>query len=177
VNNLAILARYLKEEKVILPRPLLGNLEKLAIAIHELFNQKQLERNPDKPLEYPNFSNLPDSMKYSNLRQARDISDKLDLMSWEMRPQGSRGVIIKEIPDAVIEKLAVYEHDKWMRERLASGWTYDAVKNVQEKTSPYLVPFNELSEPIKDQDRDVIHSIPVLLGRIGMAIYKKDSSS
>ena len=175
IGELAVLAGDLKKEKAILPRPLLDNLEKMAIAIHELFNKKQMERFPDKQLEHPNFSDLPDSLKYSNLRQAKGIAKKLDLMGWEMRPQGSRGEIIKEIPDAVIEKLAVYEHDEWVRERLASGWTYGEKKNTVEKISPYLVPYDQLSETVKDQDRDAVHSIPELLDRIGMAVYQKNN--
>ena len=57
---------------------------------------------------------------------------------------------------------------------MASGWTYGEVENTSKKTSPYLVPYVELSETIKDQDRDVVRSIPKLLDRIGMAIYQKD---
>ena len=63
-----------------------------------LFNQKQLERHPNEPLLYPHFSDLPDSLKYSNLRQARNIADKLELMGWEMRPMGSKGEIISDNP-------------------------------------------------------------------------------
>ena len=177
MSELAVLAGDLNDEKAILPRPLLDNLENMAIAIHELFNKKQMERHPGKQLEYPNFSDLPDSLKYSNLRQAIGISKRLDLMGWEMRPQGSEGEPVNEISDDIVERLAAHEHEEWVRERLASDWTYDAIKNVQEKTSPYLVPYDQLSETVKDQDRNVIRNIPELLGRIGMAIYKKDSSS
>jgi hypothetical protein len=64
-----------------------------------------------------------------------------------------------------------------MQERLASGWTYGEAKNTSEKTSPYLVPYDELSETVKDQDRDVVRSIPELLARIGMGIYRKNNFS
>lgn len=177
VRELAVLADDLKRDIAILPRPLLRNLETLAIAIHELYNEKQLKRHPNKPLEYPNFSNLPDSMKYSNLRQARDIAKKLDLMGWEMRPQDSEGEIIKEISEEFIERLAIHEHEEWMRERLSSGWVYGEVKNALEKTSPYLVPYDELSKTVKDQDRDAVRSIPELLSRIKMRIYQKNKIS
>ncbi len=158
----------------IAPRQLLGNLEKIAVAIHDLYNQKQLERHPDKPLAYPQFSDLPDGLKYSNLRQARGIAKKLDLMGWEIRPEGSPGEVITEIPDDIVEMLAVYEHDEWVRERLGYGWTYGEVKDNENKISPYLVPYNKLSEEIKNLDRDTIRNIPTLLGMIGMAVYVKE---
>ncbi len=173
VEALSELARDLKRDELILPRPLLENLEKLAIAIHEKFNQVQIERHPGEPLEYPNFSDLPDTLQYSNLRQARCITKMLELAGWEMRPLDSGGAVVEEIPVDMIEKLALDEHNNWVRERLSSGWLYTEVKNVDKKTSPYLVPYEKLPEEIKDLDRDIIRNIPSLLSLIGMAVYIK----
>lgn len=173
MDRLSELASDLKRDEPILPRPLLENLEKLAIAIHEKFNQVQLERHPSGPLEYPNFSDLPDTLKYSNLRQARCINKMLELAGWEMRPLGSEDAAIEEIPADMVEKLAIVEHNNWVQERLSSGWLYAKVKNIEKKTSPYLVPYENLSEEIKDLDRDIIRNIPNLLSLIGMAVYIK----
>ncbi len=170
----AAIPGLIDQDDAIVPRQLLGNLEKLASAIHDLYNQKQLERYQDKPLAHPNFSDLPDALKYSNLRQARGIEKKLDLMGWEIRPEGSSGKVITEIPEEVMEILAKFEHGEWMRERLGYGWTFGEVKDVEKKVSPYLVPYDELSEEIKNLDRDTIRNIPVLLGMIGMAAYMKE---
>jgi hypothetical protein len=161
-------------QAAITPRLSLENLEKLAAAIHDLYNQKQLERDPDQPLAHPDFADLPDALKYSNLRQARSIAKKLDLMGWEMRPAGSEGEVIAEIPDQVVETLAVIEHEDWMRERLGYGWMYGEVKDEENRLSPYLVPYQQLSEEIKELDRDAVRNIPALLGMIDMAIYVKD---
>jgi hypothetical protein len=173
VTTLAALAGGMKQYTAIVPRPLLDNLEKLAIAIHELYNQKQLENNPNEPLSYPRFSDLPDTLKYSNLRQARGIADKLDRMGWEMRPQGSDGEVIEKIPDEIVETLAQFEHEEWVRERVDSGWMYGGIKDTKKKISPYLVPYDELTEKIKENDRDAIRNIPGLLGMIGMAVFIK----
>ena len=158
----------------ITPRLSLEHLEKLAAAIHDLYNQKQLEREPDQPLTYPAFADLPDTLKYSNLRQARSIAKKLDLMGWEIRPTGSEGEVITEIPDQVVETLAVIEHEDWMRERLGYGWRYGEVKDEENRISPYLVPYEQLSEEIKELDRDAVRNIPALLESIDMAIYVKE---
>ncbi len=83
-------SNVIDQDSAIAPRQLLENLEKLAIAIHDLYNQNQLKRNPDQPLTYPQFSDLPDSLKYSNLRQARDITKKLGLMGWDDPPGRNR---------------------------------------------------------------------------------------
>ena len=178
-STFAAIPGVIRQDNAVAPRQLLGNLEKLAIAIHDLYNQRQLERNPDQPLAYPDFPDLPDTLKYSNLRQARGIAKKLELMGWEIRPEESGEEVITEIPDDIVETLAVFEHDEWMEERLGYGWIFGEIKETEKKISPYLVPSDELKEEVKNLDRDTIRNIPTLLGKIGLAAYvkKKGGSS
>lgn len=152
------------------PRPLMENIEMLAIAIHERYCRKQLEDYPDRPLAYPRFSDLPDSMKYSNIRQALGIYEKLTLAGLCMRRKGEPGSL-SEIPENTVEMLAEMEHDSWMKERIASGWTLGE-KDPANKKTPYLIPYEELTEEIKDYDRDAVRNIPELAYMIGMAIYE-----
>ena len=173
LDKLTAISVDMKKGAEIAPRPLLDNLEKLAIAIHALFNQKQLERYPDMPLAYPRFTDLPDTLKYSNLRQARSIADKLELMGWEMRPIGSVGEKVEKISEDDIESLSIFEHDAWVNERIGTGWVYGEVKDIEKKISPYILPYDELPEEIKELDRDTIRNIPELLERIGMNIYRR----
>lgn len=145
--------------------------ELLAIAIHARYNEKQLIDHPERPLAFPDFSSLPDDLKYSNLRQAQGIYDKLELIGCELRPKGKRGAI-RSFTDEQVEMLAEHEHDQWMAERIARGWTLGE-RDVAKKRSPYLVPYGELTEEIKDYDRDAVRNIPALCDRIGMAIYER----
>lgn len=165
------LAGRMEQPDSMTARPFLDMLENLAIAIHQLYNQKQKKLFPDKPLEYPNFSDLPDTLKYSNLRQARNIAEILDFAGWDMLPVGSNGKIITDIPEEVVEILAVFEHEAWVKERTELGWVYGVAKSTKKKISPHLVPYDELPEKIKEIDRETIRQIPYLLGKIGMAIF------
>lgn len=155
------------------PRPQLEDLEKLARAIHALYNEKQLERYPDKPLKYPDFDSLTDSLKYSNLRQAMTIPEKLFEMGYAMQPVGGDGKAVTRIPTEYVEALAEKEHDGWVQERISTGWTLGVAVDSAKKESTYLIPYDELSEEIKQLDRDTIENIPVLLSRIGMKIVVK----
>jgi hypothetical protein len=167
------IAGELRQNYSVMARPLLDMLESLAIAIHQKYNEKQLELFPEKPLKYPNFSDLPDTLKYSNLRQARSIVDMIELAGWEMRPIGSEGELVTEIPKETIEVLAMLEHEAWIKERTDAGWIYGVAKSVSRKISPQLVPYDQLTEEMKEIDREIIRQIPYLLGKIGMAIYVK----
>ena len=157
------------------PRPLLNDLEKLARAVHDLYNQDQRDLHPEKPLKYPDFDKLPESLKYSNLRQAMDIPEKLRRMGYEMRPAEEVKEPIKEIPFEYVEILAEMEHESWVRERLSTGWTLsdEPSANAEKKTSPYLVPYDQLPEDIKELDRNPVRNIPLLLDKIGKAIEVK----
>jgi hypothetical protein len=172
-DELVTIKNEVLHDSIITPRPLLENLEKIAVAIHDLYNQNQRKRNPDKPLAHPRFSDLPDALKYSNLRQARTIAEKVHLLGWEIRPSGSKGEQIKKIPEKLVEMLAIVEHDEWVRERRSSGYVYGKEKDSKEKVSPYLVPYEELSDEIKEYDREAIRNIPALLELVGLSIFKE----
>lgn len=156
----------------IAPRPLLKDLEKLARAIHDLYNEKQLARFPDKPIKYPSFDQLEDSLKYSNLRQAMDIPEKLRQMGFTMCAALNAKNPVKSIPKEYVEVLAQQEHESWVAERKATGWAAGKVTDAHKKITPYLIAYDKLPEHIKQLDRDPIENIPILLSKIGMAIIK-----
>ena len=47
-------------------------------------------------------------------------------------------------------------------------------KNAELKITPYLVPYEELTEDIKELDRDTIRGIPSLLHSVGLEVFKRD---
>jgi len=177
--KLSIRCKVLK--KAVLPtpstqlvaRPELADLERLARAIHDLYNEKMLMRYPDRPLKYPNFDRLTDSLKYSNLRQAMDIPEKLRKMGMAMCSAHDEGTAVTDIPHEYIEVLAEQEHEAWITERIASGWTAASSTDEKLKLTPYLIPYNKLPDEIKQLDRDPIENIPILLARIGMKAVKR----
>lgn len=44
------------------------------------------------------------------------------------------------------------QHDAWMRDKVAAGWTYGETKDADTKTHPCLVPFEQLPEFQKAKD-------------------------
>ncbi len=68
--------------------------------------------------------------------------------------------------------MAVLEHERWCEERRRQGWTYGQEKDIEKKASPYLVPWEKLSEEIKEYDRNVIRGMPAFLARAGFQIHR-----
>lgn len=45
-------------------------------------------------------------------------------------------------------------HDSWLKEKIENGWIYGEVKNIEKKTHPCCVPYEQL--PIEQKSKDYI---------------------
>lgn len=54
-------------------------------------------------------------------------------------------------------------HDSWWRAYEAMGWTYGPVRDVEKKTHPDMVPFDELEQ--REQDKDAVFLALVQIAR------------
>jgi hypothetical protein len=74
--------------------------------------------------------------------------------------------------NAEVEILAEMEHARWNVERLLGGWKLGD-KDITKKISPYLVPWSELPENVKECDRDAIREIPRFLSEVNIEVYRE----
>lgn len=81
-----------------------------------------------------------------------------------------------ELPKEIIElteKIAENVHENWSAERIADGWVYGEKRDDEKKTTPCLVPYDELPEREKDFDRiTAMQSLKTILA-LGYKIEKK----
>lgn len=162
--------RQILETDNIISRPLLTNLERMAQIIHQ--NHTAKRKQDGLPVEYPTWTQLPDTLKYSNIRQARSIFVKLNnakLIVADQPPEGAR--LVTELSPEQLEFLAREEHDEWVAERFSNGWTHGE-RDAEKKTSPYLIPYSSLSEEIKDYDRDAVRNIFSVLNAVDLKVYE-----
>lgn len=167
--------RYLNDIKIAqhqsTPRIMIEHLEEIAKEIHEDYCNKQVERK-GADADITEWSQLTDSLKYSNIRQAMGIVHKLELIGCYLSEDGYPGDEIKEFETSTIEFLAQKEHDDWVEERRKNGWSYGEVKDVERKYSPYMIPYGQLTEDVKELDRDTIRNIIPIVNRRGLHVYK-----
>ncbi len=83
---------------------------------------------------------------------------------WEDAPEWQRASAIAGVemhlanPDATPEQ----SHESWLAQKLAQGWTYGEVKDVEAKTHPCCRPYAELPPEQKSKDylfRAVVHAL------------------
>ena len=83
-----------------------------------------------------------------------------------------------EVPpelSALGETLARNVHEVWAKEKLSQGWIYGEKLDHEKKTHPDLIPYDELSESIRDFDRNTSMETIKLLLSFGYKIIPKDS--
>ena len=169
-NSADVLLNSLDSDYKNVPRPILDSVLEMAKAIHELYNRDRLEEKPGEPLEYPDWDSLPQDLKYSNMAQVLDYVNKLSSQGYYI---GTEGTPVTSFSDREVEAMAIMEHDRWVNERVTNGWIYGKEKNVAERISPYIAPWEEIPENIREYDREAVRNMFSVIGGIGLKILRK----
>lgn len=151
-----------------------GPTETLAQAIHQAYLYDRLAEGQQfgsRP-SLVTWDRLDGDLKESNRQQARHVPTKLSLVGCETVPSTEDEVSLIEFSAEEVELLARDEHQRWVEERTAGGWTFGPEKDHVRKISPYLVPWEELSEDVKDYDRQFIRRLPANLAKADYKIRR-----
>ena len=70
------------------------------------------------------------------------------------------------------EQIAKNVHEVWALERIKEGWTYGPVRDDEKKTTPCLVPYEELPESEKEYDRLTAFETLKFVVKLGYKISK-----
>lgn len=151
----------------------------LAPYLHEAYRLR-IRGNPDKAhLDKP-FEEIPAEYQASNHAQACRIPENLALAGLRLttgvtvtpgelakRRKEDKATIRATLSSPeILECLAEAEHNGWMLERNLAGWRYGRPKRDDEKRHNLLVPYNQLSETEKDNDRETITGKPAASGNL-----------
>ena len=72
----------------------------------------------------------------------------------------------------LVDLLAKNEHENWVKERLKEGWKCGHRDN-RKKEHPCLVPYTELSESNKEQNRIALKKLLKMIIMLGYRIEKE----
>ncbi|HYA33496.1 MAG TPA: RyR domain-containing protein [Candidatus Bathyarchaeia archaeon] len=145
--------------------------ERMAQEIHDKYRQRRRLEQSQEP-ELAEWDELREHLKQSNRAQADDIAHKLKAVGYTIRKARTMPVTPAQFTHDEVEIMAELEHARWNVERLRAGWKWGAIKDVDKKESPFIIPWKELSEKTKEFDRDAVRDIPRLLAEFGMEIVR-----
>lgn len=145
--------------------------ELLAQAIHERFVRDQSANRPPSDNAMQPWDELLETYKEANRHQADHIPEKLKAISCSFTPFTGSPDRSVTFTKKEIEVMAKMEHERWVEERLAEGYT-PGPRDPIKKTSPYLGPWESLEDSVKEYDRNTVRAIPELMASIGFRIYR-----
>ncbi len=90
------------------------------------------------------------------------------------KPIDTSNVILSDNLLALTERIAENVHDVWAVGRIKEGWTYGEAKDPDAKTTPCLVPYDDLPESEKEFDRNTAMETLKLISKMGYKIKKSE---
>jgi hypothetical protein len=168
-------------ERVCTPEVLLNGMsETMAQAFHAGYVASELAKgaegsDPSSPAMRP-WEELAETFRRSNRDLAFDIGPKLRRINCAIETMADWDTPVFTFSAEELDLLARLEHDRWANDRRRDGWTYGPVRNNEKKIHPDLLPWDELSEAVKEKDRQAVRLIPGLLATYaGFSIVRRPS--
>lgn len=146
--------------------------DEIAQTIHEHYCDSIAAQGRDptsEPAGQP-WPQLANSYRQANRHQADHLWAKLALTDCH--------AVAEEMVDSFaftpreVERLALIEHQRWAADRYLDGWTHAPVRDNALKHHPQLIPYADLSDPMKDLDRFAVRGVPNLLARSGLGVVR-----
>ncbi|HYA45135.1 MAG TPA: NAD-binding protein [Acidimicrobiales bacterium] len=164
-------------DRVCRPEILLNGLtESLAQAIHADYVRRRREKEPNAARDDPalrSWDKLPETLRDANRDQAADVGRKLATVGCQLAPTSDWDSESFRFAPQEVELLGRMEHDRWQEERIRDGYRLGPVRDPVRKLSPYLVPWEQLSEDVRDLDREAVGALPGFLARAGYSVVRR----
>nr|POF27604.1 hypothetical protein CFP56_73789 [Quercus suber] len=119
------------------------------------------------------WDELAPELKESTRAQADDIPRKLRAIDCFML-QEDRGDPLELVPEfdgPDLDMLSEMEHERFNAERLQRQWKMGP-RNSKQRTTPFLVPWRDLTQEWKDVDKVMVECVPRILATAGFKIYR-----
>jgi len=147
------------------------NIQKIAMQIHAFY----LDDKREETL-HETWDSLTLEYKLSNIAQAKSYAEKLNQYGYFYDDRNLHYETVTSFIPKQIDRLAIDEHNRWVKEKLGMGWKYGQPKDRAERDAlrihKDIVPYQKLDDNAKEKDRDAIRHLIGNLELAGFKIYK-----
>jgi hypothetical protein len=149
---------------------LAGTTELLARALHEQYLAQHragtgVAASGDGALRP--WEDLSESLRESNRDHAAHVATTLAAIGRTIGPLADWDAAHVPFSTREVETMARVEHDRWQAERARAGWRPGS-RDVVRRTTPYLVPWDDLPDDVREVDRAFVSALPQLLASVGL---------
>ncbi len=139
-------------------------LDQMARIVHEDYLSKLKKLDPVKTSHRP-WEEITTDFKNQNREQA----DHLFIKARALTSPSGEMVSPELITPEMLELLAEVEHNRWWAHMALNGWLLAEKRDDHRKRHTDLKPYNQLTDEVKQYDRDAILNIPKLLEKHTLA--------
>ncbi len=138
-----------------------GQLDKTARTLHSNYLSALKVRDQQTIPSHRSWDSLGESFRRANRRAADHAKTKFEslnvLGNFDLTnlPESMH----EHLDSITIEKLSKVEHQSWMIDRLQGGWKFAEVRDDRKRFHPNIAPYRELTEDVKELDREQIRSL------------------
>lgn len=146
------------------------DVERVAGEVHEL-----LRRSLDagSPYRTQSYNDLDDHMKEANRQQIRRAPALLAELGYrvEQDDRVTRRPAVRLTAEEV-ESASIAEHEGWMREKISAGYRFGPVRDDVTRTHPSLVPWEDLTDAVRELDRQRVRLLPWIARELGLRVLR-----
>ncbi len=139
-----------------------GSLDQGAAIAHEHYNKglgtKDAMSMRELQSAMRDWSDVLETYRAANRAVADSAMTKVWDAGWAPVSRGQKGNTSPTIPDDIMERMAEREHDRWMAERLMSGWRPSEARDNELMAHDKLVPWSALTEDDRARDRTQVRA-------------------
>ncbi len=117
---------------------------------------------------------LSEPLQQSNIEQARSYAAALRGLGYVIVPTQDEPVPVA-FTGAEVERLARAEHDRWMAAKIDQGFSLGDRDDGPMK-HPDLLAWEQLSDPVREKDRQPMRRMPAVLGLVDLQIVRRSPS-
>lgn len=157
--------------EVVAPEALFDeHLDVMARALHDSYLANSSGASPAR---LP-WQKLPERYRRSNRAAADHLPVKLGQAGYVLTKSPGPGAPPDHAPldYQATELMAAAEHYRWSLALRAAGWRWDAERSDLLKTHPLLLPWEQLPEQVRKENRQQVARLPDVAGRAGFNLRR-----
>lgn len=146
------------------------DVERVAREVHELLRGSLDGGSPYRAQAY---ADLDGHIKEANRQQVLRAPALLAELGYRVeQDDGLTATPAFDLTEEEIERASIAEHEGWMRQKISAGYRFGPVRDDLTRKHPYLVPWEELTDSVRDLDRQRVRLLPWIARELGLRVLR-----